>query len=238
MPVRTRKGENTLRINELPERERRPAVQPYLARYGTSLCRLDIERNGCRLVLLRHLEDVEEAIRQRRCLRRLRVHTLDFKRFKVVAAEPEACLAGLIGFGSKMDPQCHRRLHATVAFIAPISGVRPGIYGDVELRLVPEVSLSDVFIKTFVTAKRIEVDITVSNAGTTPRTVQPQVSIVDAKGIAQTSLQGEPITVQPGKEQTVTLQKEWVAPHLWSPETPMLYNAQVNVRDTDALLDS
>jgi beta-galactosidase len=50
-------------------------------------------------------------------------------------------------------------------YIAPPSGVQSGIWGDVELRLLPEVSVEDVFIKTSVKDKRIDLEITAVNAG-------------------------------------------------------------------------
>ena len=127
---------------------------------------------------------------------------------------------------------------AAKSFIAPNGGTAAGIYGDVELRLVPEVSVSDVFVKTFVGAKRLEVEATVSNTGMSTRTVQPRVTILNSEGVPQTSVQGEALTVSPGQSQTVTLKKDWLAPHLWSPQTPSLYSAHVELRSAGSLIDT
>ena len=127
---------------------------------------------------------------------------------------------------------------AAKTFIAPNGGMAAGIYGDVALRLVPEVSVGDVFVKTFVGAKRLEVEVTVSNTGTSARTVQPQVTILDSEGVPQTSIQGEALTVSPGQTQTVTLKNDWLAPHLWSPQTPSLYTTKIELRSAGSLIDS
>jgi beta-galactosidase len=122
-------------------------------------------------------------------------------------------------------------------FIAPFTGPMPGIYDEVRLELVSELRIDDIFVRTSVEKKRIEVDLTLVNDGQTARTVTPVVTIIDPNGVAQLSIAVPSITVAPGKTQTVTPAADWLAPLLWTPGTPNLYRAVAELRQGNAVAD-
>lgn len=126
---------------------------------------------------------------------------------------------------------------ANQTFIAPTFATDAGIWGDVELRLVPETRIDDVFVKTSVSKKQITLETTLVNSGTTARTVTPSAIVTDKNGAPQTTLAGPAVTLAAGETKTVTLSQDWLAPHLWTPETPALYFAQVSLNDAKALVD-
>lgn len=112
---------------------------------------------------------------------------------------------------------------------APSNGGVLGVVGPVEIEFRPFVTISDVFVRTFVTAKRIETDVTVKNEGTKSVRVKPEVTVtLDAyRERVVTAYAGEEIEVPAHGERTVTLKKDWIADQLWSPEKPALYVAHV-----------
>ena len=122
-------------------------------------------------------------------------------------------------------------------YIAPASGVQSGIWGDVELWLLPAVHVEDVFIKTSVKDKRIDLEITASNASERTRRMTAEALITDNVGNAQLIVTGEPVDLPAGQSKTFTITRSWPAPQLWTPESPTLYFARVTLRDGAALTD-
>jgi beta-galactosidase len=122
-------------------------------------------------------------------------------------------------------------------FIAPITGSMPGIWNSVRLEIVPELRIDDVFVRTSVDKKRIEVDVTVMNDGSGERVATPAVTILDPVGRACLGLSGAATAVPAGKTATVTLSADWLATHLWSPATPNLHQAETVLREGAAELD-
>ena len=118
---------------------------------------------------------------------------------------------------------------AKKTFVAPFSGVMPGVYGTVRLELVPEARVEDVFVRTSVSKKRIEVDLELTNDGNRPRTVQAEIAIRDPMGTVQLTLSGTPVELAPGTLRTVTLGADWLAQHLWAAGLPNLYRAEVRL---------
>ncbi len=123
------------------------------------------------------------------------------------------------------------------SFVTPCNGMMAGLWGSVEVHLRPPAHIEDVFVRTSVKSKRIEMDVTVRNAGAAAQTVRPAAVVVDQNGVAQCSLEGAPLTLPAGGAKTVTLAKDWLAPRLWSPETPVLYLANVALTQGAATLD-
>ncbi|HEY3333046.1 MAG TPA: glycoside hydrolase family 2 TIM barrel-domain containing protein [Capsulimonadaceae bacterium] len=126
---------------------------------------------------------------------------------------------------------------AAKTYIAPSSGVQTGIYGDISLRLVPALSVDDAFIQTSFRQKQISIAVTVRNDSAAPRTCSVGGQVVDDAGVILTSLPAQSVSVPPGATSVVTLTKPWIAPRLWSPETPQMYVAAVQVRDGDKVVD-
>ena len=127
---------------------------------------------------------------------------------------------------------------ANQTFIAPASGVCVGIWGKVELQFVPLVRIDDVFVKTSVKNKRIDFDVSLLNAGTKPATVSVGALLSDVKQIPTAEITPVPVTIAPGESKTITLSKDWIAPHLWSPKDPALYFAKVSISQPGSTVDS
>lgn len=127
---------------------------------------------------------------------------------------------------------------AAKTYIAPVAGAMAGIWGDVELRLIPDTSIQDVFVKTSVKNKNIELEVTIANAGSVARLLTPRVLLTDMDGVPQTQIVGQPIAVAPGQSQTVKLKKDWIAANLWDVQKPWLYWAVVELTDAAGTLVS
>ncbi|MHB1155909.1 MAG: glycoside hydrolase family 2 TIM barrel-domain containing protein [Phycisphaerales bacterium] len=124
-------------------------------------------------------------------------------------------------------------------FIAPVTGVMPGIWGDVRLELVPEIRIDDVWVRTLVAKKRIEVDVTLVNAGKVSHVVEPVVVIRGSlpAQTPQVSFSSDAHALEPGESRVVTLSADWIALHLWTPTTPSLYCAEVTTTEAGRLVD-
>ena len=127
---------------------------------------------------------------------------------------------------------------ANQTFIAPASGVRVGIWGKVELQFVPLVRIDDVFVKTSVKNKKIDLDVSLLNAGSKPATVSVGALISDVKQNPTAEIPPVPVTLAPGESKTIALSKDWIAPHLWSPNDPALYFAKVSINRAGSTVDS
>ena len=126
---------------------------------------------------------------------------------------------------------------ASKSYVAPIAGTMPGIFDSVRIELVPALRVDDAFVRTSVSRKRIEVDLTLVNAGATARTVESLVTIVDPDGVAQVALTGPPLIVAAGATTNLTVGADWLARHLWTPGTPSLHRAEVRLVSGAAEID-
>jgi hypothetical protein len=118
---------------------------------------------------------------------------------------------------------------------------RVGLWQPVALIARPEVYIEDVWVRTSVREKQIEAGITVRNMGDQPRTVSLSVS-AQPHGVADawTELSMDPATlaVPAGAAKTITLEKRWEKPTLWTPEKPHLYNLIVQINANGNALDA
>ncbi|NOY82701.1 MAG: hypothetical protein GXP31_17020 [Kiritimatiellaeota bacterium] len=121
--------------------------------------------------------------------------------------------------------------------LAPSRGGFAGIWGHVTLELVPDVHVDDVYVKTFVKARRIEFDITVTNARPLPVNVAPSVLITGKNGVPERLVEAPVVTIPAGAARVVRVRDDWVAPILWSPGTPALYFAYARIREKGAVVD-
>ncbi len=126
---------------------------------------------------------------------------------------------------------------ANKTFIAPVSGVQAGIWGDVELRLIPALRLDDVFIKTSVTNQRLDLETTLINQSAATRTVRPQVVVTDEKGTPQLNISSAAVTLKAGESKVVTLSKSWANPDLWTTTNPALYFARLSLQANGGVED-
>ena len=123
-------------------------------------------------------------------------------------------------------------------FVAPIAGVMPGIYDRVRLEFVPETYIDDVFVRTSVTKRRLEIDVELVNVGRQARSVTPRATIIDPMGTAQLDCIGPATLVPAGGRAKATLGADWLAANLWSPGTPNLHVARVNLISGTAICDA
>lgn len=122
-------------------------------------------------------------------------------------------------------------------FIAPTPAVMPGIWGGVRLELVPEARIDDLWVRTLVAQKSIEVELTLVNQGAGPRTLAPAVVVRGPDGQPACALETPALSLAAGEARTVMLSAAWIAPHLWSPSTPVTYTAEALLRDGAAEVD-
>ena len=113
---------------------------------------------------------------------------------------------------------------------AAIDYLQPGgIYRDAALRIVPEVYVSDVFAKPtdVLTAPGLDVQVTLDPAISDPAAVVTATLLDGARQLASASAQ---VAVGAGQtaQQTVSL-NDLSGISLWSPESPSLYEVQVQV---------
>ena len=121
--------------------------------------------------------------------------------------------------------------------LAPSRGISAGIWGQVTLTLAPEMHIEDLYVKTFVNDRRIEFDVTVTNTCPRPRTITPKVLITDKKGAPETMAHGSAVTIPAEATKALRVRHDWVAPILWSPDTPALYFAHAQLWENGAAID-
>jgi beta-galactosidase len=119
----------------------------------------------------------------------------------------------------------------TRTFVAPTAGAPSGIWGRVELQILPAIRIDDIFVKTSVKERRIEFETTLVNETRAPVTLLIDGLIVDKNNIPQTDLPPREIRLVPGETRTLALTKNWIAPVLWTPDTPALYHVRLRARD-------
>lgn len=139
-------------------------------------------------------------------------------------------LVGLTERDGIVDPE-------TRAALAPSSGVRSGIYGRVELQLLPAVRVDDVFVQTYVADKKMVLELTLLNKSNQTQTVTPMASVFDAEDVLRCELIDKPVSLNAGETKVIKLSKDWLADHLWSPDIPYLYTVRVQLRKQDQPLD-
>ncbi|MEW6354928.1 MAG: carbohydrate-binding domain-containing protein [Planctomycetota bacterium] len=112
-----------------------------------------------------------------------------------------------------------------------------GIWQDVALVAQNDVFVDDVFIKTSVRKKQIDVDVTLRNLGKTDRPVRLKAHVLDGDAAALT-FDEQDVTVPAGGTKTVAISKPWESPKLWSHLSPHLYHLVTAVESDGNELDS
>ncbi len=122
-------------------------------------------------------------------------------------------------------------------FIAPTPAMNPGIWAGVRLELVPELRIDDVWVRTSVAKKRIEVELTLINDGKAGQTLLPGAIVRGPDGQPACALESQTVTLAAGETRSVVLAADWIAPHLWTPTTPITYTAETLLRQNMVVVD-
>ena len=124
-------------------------------------------------------------------------------------------------------------------YLAPSNGGELGVRGPVRLEFRPLTAIEDVFIKTSVKNREIELILTLRNSGTEETEVIPEVRIRSDRDWKQVNatFSGSPVRIAPGKSAVATIRKKWIAPILWSPVSPELYLADLSLRKGNRTID-
>lgn len=124
-----------------------------------------------------------------------------------------------------------------------------GLYRSVELRMYPEVHITDpvaanepagggIFVRTLsATAEKavLQIKVHVRNTGRSPRDFQVEVDLL--RGAVEVSGGHRVVCVLPGRSSThVEIQLAVEQPHLWSPTSPALHQVRVSLRSPDGNL--
>ena len=94
-----------------------------------------------------------------------------------------------------------------------------GIWQPVTLFTRDDVFVDDVFVKTSVRNRSIEVDYTIRNLAAETKTVTVTSEVLEGVSLGRRTL-----SVPAGASSTVTLSALWREPRLWGPEDPHLYH--------------
>ncbi len=126
-------------------------------------------------------------------------------------------------------------------FIAPIypsskgegDGSQTGIIFPVKLIITGNTYISDVFVKTFVKDKKIEIEYEIKNDEKTEKNCEIAPVIINKKTEkVEKILNPLKITIQPSEIKKVKFEEKWENPKLWWPErNPELYILKTTVKD-------
>jgi beta-galactosidase len=105
-----------------------------------------------------------------------------------------------------------------------------GIWQDVWLLARPAVYVEDSYVVTSVSGKSITVTTTLANAGTAAAAVYVRHDVLDGAKTVLTSGNTTQVSVPAGGTATVTFEKAWANPTLWSPSDPHLYQLSVTTQ--------
>ena len=122
-----------------------------------------------------------------------------------------------------------------------ISEKNMGSTGPMYLEFVPQVSVSDVFVKTFVVGgKKAEIEIGLENAGAEKVSVEIGGKISDGISLDGVEVGGSRAEIAAGGCQKVVLRHEWSDAPLWTPDDPRLlfFDAQLKLVGSSTVCDA
>jgi endonuclease YncB( thermonuclease family) len=106
-----------------------------------------------------------------------------------------------------------------------------GLGGPVWLEARPAVSVDDVFIVTSVRERRLSLRYRLRNTGPTDQVVCLRPRVLDA-GTPVLQFAEETVTLRAGQTETLSIERHWAKPVLWSPEDPHLYVLETALQPT------
>ena len=112
-----------------------------------------------------------------------------------------------------------------------------GIRGEVWLRSVPNVYISDIFVRPSVQNSEITFETTIVNRDSADRTVSVENAVYN-DGVLKKSFAAESgITVNAGQSKTITFTRSWTDAITWWPDAPYLYDLVSVVNAGGTVLD-
>ncbi|OGV37568.1 MAG: hypothetical protein A2X48_22070 [Lentisphaerae bacterium GWF2_49_21] len=117
-------------------------------------------------------------------------------------------------------------------------GSRRGIQQGVSLDVIPFISVGNVFVRTSLSNKTIEADVSAVNSSAKPVELTLKSSVNDKSGKTVLTLPDKNISLAPSAEQTVTVSQKWENPELWSVGKPNLYYLKTELMEKEAVADS
>jgi len=119
-----------------------------------------------------------------------------------------------------------------------VEGAEAGLYDEIWLRAYGQIAIIDAFIQTSYRQKKLTVEYTLKNYGTTPRTVTVAGTITPAAGGASVkSLQSNAVTVAAGDSAIVKCETPWADANLWDPDHPNLYHLTSRLQEGTTTVD-
>lgn len=122
-------------------------------------------------------------------------------------------------------------------FLAPAVGIEPGIWKPITLNWIPDVSIKDIFVTTSVKNEQIRAQVTLRNTQNSPETVKLSGLIQDTEGHPVAEIAPITVTVPANSQVQASISKNWLAPNLWTPESPALYQLVISIAGHDRLVD-
>ena len=111
------------------------------------------------------------------------------------------------------------------------SSARSGILNTPEFVCAGAVKPTDIFVKTSVSKKQIDADITLINTTDKPASGEVSTDAVDLKtGKVEKSFPAVPFTLDSGAEKLVNLTSSWADARLWWPDAPNMYLLRSTVK--------
>jgi beta-galactosidase len=112
-----------------------------------------------------------------------------------------------------------------------------GIWQPVKLTVTPPVFVSDCFIEPGLHGAGINLDIQNTAAHSAKVTVEYSITSTPDGAVFYESHQQGPIELKPGASGALRLSTPRLAPKLWSPQEPNLYNLEVRLMERDRVID-
>ncbi len=119
---------------------------------------------------------------------------------------------------------------------APVYWAHRGILQSVWLESVPVLHVDDVFVKTWVEARRLEVETTVANATEAIQTVEVRHAVLDDGRVIQ-RLEAATVTIPPHGSGRLEQAIGWTDPILWDVGSPHLYHLETEVLSNGEAVD-
>jgi hypothetical protein len=112
-----------------------------------------------------------------------------------------------------------------------------GLAQPVKLILTSPVYVEDIFIKTSVRQKEIDVQVEIQNPLAQAKTFQIATTLLDQGRVVKEFPPQEVRFSASDKSAVITLKEKWADPVLWTPDCPRLYHCRVWLMDGERLVD-